>query len=1142
MNIKKTAAAAAAGALAFTSMNLQPYAENNNSAGEITAVTAQSSLSPALSQAEISQLPEKFDLREQGLVSSVKHQGNFGTCWSFAASGALETALIRSEPFIDLSELHLAYFSFFGDSTPKNPEAGDSFIAGGHISYAAASYSRWTGPVRESLLPYSTSEEDIDLSLQNRSEYFVTDINLVNAYSLKDTAPSQMLRFSDEEIKHMLTEGNAVSVNMRYENTCSEETFAQYDAEGGKTNHGVLIVGWDDSYSRENFLVTPPGDGAWLVKNSWGDSWGNDGYFHMSYYDRSISDTCCLKAEKSGRYQTNYQHDTLFYTAAVSPGVTDRNTGYMANVFTAEKDEYISGAGFYTTDNNASYEITVYTDLENPDNPSSGTAHGITAGTEKYAGYHTVSLFEPVKVKKGEVFSITAGLTNPVSDHPVPVEAAVMLMENKFTVDAANISKEEIQNSSEAGQSFISPNGTRWTDTKNLRIEEAYENRQMRDTNIMYYIGNVCLKAFGSDGTEMTEQPERKQSVLSSLTVNGEPLAVCDENENPVTEINTVLRGTGSTASFFPSGTGKITVNGKENISGHRSEEIPLEYGMNTVRIISSESGMDSTEYTVNILRNRAVPDYLTETILTDSEKVTVTAEDGHEFSSGESISDYLGQTLHVTEPDREYDIVLAEKRNLSEAVGEHALLMSSEVIRGLFSFKGKMVFSTSPDMSDAEDIYNRLDSILGESVFRIYPDFDTDLYFQILADDDRPQSTVWHVNIPSRPVISDEDLTIGITGEDSVTLTLNRQITDRAEYLAEVKYGNEKPDSQKMYSAKKISDSSAVISELVPGKTYSLFLRFLSDEKSFSSPVKEFIFTMPGRKEICSFSFEKERIIFDSNMYTAVSENGTELKCYDTVSDLTGTDVVFTDSEGRSMTVTIPARRPAPETELDLKAGRLTGKFDKNICFVCNRKYTWETSPTESTTLADKNGVISVDSLCSSYYRAGSRLDFFYRATETEFASEVSSITVPEQKSISQKMMKILGYDDTSVTLEYHDGAEYGYRTSFRQDFVWQDEPRITGLKPDTKYILAVRYKAGENTAHSTGTFAVFSTLPSDFMPGDLNDDKAVNAADALIMKRILILGLRADDFQKRNADINSDETINVFDFQRLISIVTFV
>ena len=120
-------------------------------------------------------------------------------------------------------------------------------------------------------------------------------------------------------------------------------------------------------------------------------------------------------------YDKNYQHDTLFYTAAISPDNAERCTGYMANIFTAEEDEFIRGAGFYTTDNNTEYEITVYTGLTNPNDPTSGKEAAVIKGKEKYAGYHTAALAESVPVKEGEMFSVTARLTNPEFFCAVPV-------------------------------------------------------------------------------------------------------------------------------------------------------------------------------------------------------------------------------------------------------------------------------------------------------------------------------------------------------------------------------------------------------------------------------------------------------------------------------------------------------------------------------------------------------------------------------------------------------------------------------------------------------------------------------------------------------------------------------------------------
>lgn len=60
-------------------------------------------------------------------------------------------------------------------------------------------------------------------------------------------------------------------------------------------DHEITIVGWDDNYSKDNFSVTPPGNGAFLVKNSWDVDWGDSGYFYISYYDKSLSEPTVLK-------------------------------------------------------------------------------------------------------------------------------------------------------------------------------------------------------------------------------------------------------------------------------------------------------------------------------------------------------------------------------------------------------------------------------------------------------------------------------------------------------------------------------------------------------------------------------------------------------------------------------------------------------------------------------------------------------------------------------------------------------------------------------------------------------------------------------------------------------------------------------
>ena len=94
------------------------------------------------------------------------------------------------------------------------------------------------------------------------------------------------------DVKKAILNYGAVSVNYassEVEPYFNVETFAYYNNESVPSDHAVAIVGWDDNYSADNFLITPPGDGAWIVKNNWGSNWGDEGYFHISYYGHHLS-------------------------------------------------------------------------------------------------------------------------------------------------------------------------------------------------------------------------------------------------------------------------------------------------------------------------------------------------------------------------------------------------------------------------------------------------------------------------------------------------------------------------------------------------------------------------------------------------------------------------------------------------------------------------------------------------------------------------------------------------------------------------------------------------------------------------------------------------------------------------------------
>ena len=232
----------------------------------------------------------------------------------------------------------------------------------------------------------------------------------------------------------------------------------------------MTIVGWDDAFSAANFRRTAAGDGAWLIKNSWGSSWGT----------RDTSTSRTTTTGQSASRPATWVPARVAFTASTSttrwdgsiPRLSSGATptvAWAANDFTAASSDPITVVGFYTPVADAQYGL--YTAATH-----GGTRTSQGSGTLSRAGYHTVALSSPLAVTTGQGFSIILKLTTPGYNWPVVVEYA-----------AANYSS---QATSAAGQSFMSPDGTSWTDVGSS--SQATPR-------------NVCLKAFSTySGTDTT--------------------------------------------------------------------------------------------------------------------------------------------------------------------------------------------------------------------------------------------------------------------------------------------------------------------------------------------------------------------------------------------------------------------------------------------------------------------------------------------------------------------------------------------------------------------------------------------------------------------------------------------------------------
>ena len=360
--------------------------------------------------------PASYDLRQQGYLSSVRNQGQYGTCWAFASLASLESNIKKTtEQSTDFSEWHLAYYAYNplnGLSAFAGAPGMAAFERGGNEDMSAAIFARGQlagGPVNESSVPYGGSTP---------SPSAATTAAIKNVYTFNAQ--------NRDTIKGMVQSYGAVYVAF-FVNTndpfyYNPSTYT-YRYVGTGVNHAVNIVGWDDNYARTNFRSgnQPAANGAWIVRNSWGTGYHDGGYFYMSY-DTNIYNVAAFIGSRDSEDVSAkvYQYDHLGrYNTTGNWG----STAWFSNVFVATGNENVTEVAFYSNTANASYEITIKTNVIG--GPASGDiALGPQAGTLGLPGYHRIKLDRPVPVVIGQKFAAIVKLTESGYSYPIATSQA----------------------------------------------------------------------------------------------------------------------------------------------------------------------------------------------------------------------------------------------------------------------------------------------------------------------------------------------------------------------------------------------------------------------------------------------------------------------------------------------------------------------------------------------------------------------------------------------------------------------------------------------------------------------------------------------------------------------------------------------
>lgn len=359
----------------------------------------------------LSILPSSYSSADCGRLPSVKNQGNFGACWAYAAISAIEANLLPEED-LNLSEEHLIYNHGFGvDGT----EGGDQILSIGYLL-------SWKGPVLE--------DDD--------TETVATHVQEIRYIEDKDyeAVKEAIIRYGAVECSVYIATVSNLYVDFNYYNYYRAAYC--YSGTDATANHEIIIIGWDDDYPAEYFAGDVQTDGAFICLNSWGSGFGSGGVFYVSYEDALIgtANVVYTKVEYADNYDNIYQYDDTGWTANIG---YDRNTSYMANVYTAASDETLAAVGFYATGADTDYKVYIVTDYTGTESLDvSGTVYA--EGTLDNSGYYTIDLSEAVELSAGQSFAVIVEINTPGVGKPIACEmdtgterTSTVTIENKYS-------------------------------------------------------------------------------------------------------------------------------------------------------------------------------------------------------------------------------------------------------------------------------------------------------------------------------------------------------------------------------------------------------------------------------------------------------------------------------------------------------------------------------------------------------------------------------------------------------------------------------------------------------------------------------------------------------------------------------------